>query len=59
MRNRSSGSVNVTVRASKSTLSTLPRIACTPRSVLASGIATKRASTTPPATSGSSGVQSM
>jgi hypothetical protein len=48
--------VNVTVRLSKSTLSTLPRINCTPRSVLASGIATNRASTTPPATSGSSGV---
>lgn len=39
--------------------STRPRTACTPRNELASGTATNRASTTPPATSGSNGVYSM
>ena len=42
--------------SSRSTRSTRPRIARTPSSVPASGMATNRASTTPPATSGSSGV---
>jgi len=56
LREHRSGSVNVTVRWSKSTLSTRPRIARTPRNAFASGMVTNLASTRPPATSGNNGV---
>ena len=59
LRDRCSGSVNVTVCWSKSTPSTRPRTVRTPRNVFANGMVTNRASTRPPATSGNSGVYSM